>query len=115
MIWLVLACMFLEAGLSKLRFSGMHWLQAPGLERTLIKQHYFITPEEPLVPWGLWISQHSWACRLLGVITLFFEIGYPPGLVAGADFGEISDLPGAPARDDRQVARLLPFCDRPGW
>jgi hypothetical protein len=80
LVWLVMALVFFAAGMSKLRQSGIAWAMSDNLANWLLQSNYFIGTRSALAPWGLYIAQYGWLCRLLAAATLAFELGYPLAL-----------------------------------
>lgn len=78
MVWLVMALIFLAAGVSKLRQSGLEWITSENLANLLIQSNY--TAGVPLTSWGLYVAQYPWICRLLAAATVAFELAYPLAL-----------------------------------
>lgn len=83
MVWLVLALIFLGAGISKLRHSGLAWAFSDNLALILIVRNYDAgwTPPTPL---GLYLAEQRWLCRALALGTLVIELGYPLALLSRA-------------------------------
>jgi hypothetical protein len=80
-VWLAFALIFVGAGVSKLKHSGLAWIFSDNLEILLIRSQYRagVTPP-PLTSWGLDLAQHPWLCRLVAATTVAFEIAYPLAL-----------------------------------
>ena len=77
-VWLVMAMVFLESGLAKLRYAGLAWAASDNLSNMLIKANYGAYTSIPLLThWGLYLAQHRWLCRMLAATTLALEVGYP--------------------------------------
>ena len=81
MVWLVLALVFVSAGLTKLRAAGFGWALSDHLKFTLILRSYDIDWLPP-TEWGLYIARHDWLSRGLATATLAVELGYPLALVS---------------------------------
>ncbi len=78
-IWVLMALVFLGAGVSKLQNGGLAWVFSENMANTLIEANYGIT-NGPLVPWGLYLAQVGWLTRLMALGTLVVEAGYPLAL-----------------------------------
>jgi hypothetical protein len=77
-VWLVMACIFFAAGVSKLRNGGLEWVFSDSLALMLIKANYLaFTGYPPLLSWGLHLGQQVWLCQLLAAVTIIAEVGYP--------------------------------------
>jgi len=82
--WLVLAMVFLGAGISKLRHPGLAWVTSDTLRNTFLVNHYYQSVDQPLVPWGLTIAEYPWLCHLLAAGTVVIEMAYPVAMFAPA-------------------------------
>lgn len=78
-VWVLLACVFLLAGVAKLRASGLAWVTSDFFAFTLRRANYPLgrVAPAPLTEWGLWIAQHPWLCRFLAGSSLLCELAYP--------------------------------------
>jgi predicted DCC family thiol-disulfide oxidoreductase YuxK len=79
-VWLVMALIFLGAGISKVRYSGIEWISGESMAIALVRQYYHISNGEPLTSWGLIVAQYGWLCWLLAAATIICEAGYPLAL-----------------------------------
>ena len=75
-----MAMIYFEAGVSKLRHSGLGWITSGAMPFFLQQSQYHITDAEPLTNWGLWIGRHPWASHLLSAMGLSLELSYPLAL-----------------------------------
>ena len=82
--WLVLAMVYLGAGISKLRHAGLAWVTSDTLRNTLLVNHYFQSVDQPLVSWGLVIAEYPGLCHVLAAGTVAIELGYPIALFVPA-------------------------------
>ncbi|HEX7118968.1 MAG TPA: DCC1-like thiol-disulfide oxidoreductase family protein [Longimicrobiales bacterium] len=78
-VWVVMALVFLGAGVSKLQNAGLEWVFSDSMANTLIEANYGIT-NGPLVPWGLHLAQVGWLARLMALGSLTVELAYPLAL-----------------------------------
>ena len=75
LVWLLFSIIFFSAGSSKLQV-GRAWVAPENLAARLLQhQHHLSTP--PLTPWGPWVARQLWLCRLLALMTIGLEVGYP--------------------------------------
>lgn len=78
MVWLLMAIIFAEAGVAKLRNGGLDWILSDNLSIMLVKANYnAYTGIAPLTSIGLHVAQYPRFCRLLAGITVGLEVGYP--------------------------------------
>lgn len=77
MVWMTLALVFFGAGVSKLKNSGIAWINSDSLSILLIKHYYHYAAEDPVTRWGLTVARYDRLCRVLAATTVIFEIGYP--------------------------------------
>jgi hypothetical protein len=82
--WLVLALVFLGAGISKLRHAGLAWVTSDTMRNTLLVNHYYQSVDQPLVSWGLAIAEHPGLCHALAAGTMGIELAYPIALFVPA-------------------------------
>jgi len=82
--WLVLALVFLGAGVSKLHHGGLAWVTSDTMRNTLLVNHYYQAVDQPLVSWGLAIAEHPGLCHALAAATVAIELAYPLALVLPA-------------------------------
>jgi predicted DCC family thiol-disulfide oxidoreductase YuxK len=80
LIWVVMAMIYFEAGVSKLRHSGIGWVTSDAMAFFLRRAQYHITDAEPLSNWGLWIANHGWSSHLLAFMGISLELSYPLAL-----------------------------------
>ncbi|HEX6940099.1 MAG TPA: DCC1-like thiol-disulfide oxidoreductase family protein [Longimicrobiales bacterium] len=78
-VWVIMALVFLGAGVSKLQDAGPAWVFSDNMANTLIEANYGIT-NGPLVPWGLHLAQIGWLTRLMALGALGVELAYPLAL-----------------------------------
>ncbi len=76
-VWLVLALVFLGAGISKLRHAGLAWVTSDTMRNTLLVNHYHQSVDQPLVSWGLAIAEYPDLCHALAAGTVAIELAYP--------------------------------------
>lgn len=81
-IWVVLACVFFGAGVSKLRASGLAWVASDNLAIVLVQAQYFFGNAVPLTTAGLTLAAMPMASRILAAATVAGEVGYPLALVS---------------------------------
>src|SRR5262249_55737395 len=77
MIWVMMSLVFLAAGLSKLRHSGLEWITGDTMAIFLIQANYHSTDADPLTTWGLNLAQSSLLPHLLAAAGVILETGYP--------------------------------------
>lgn len=75
LIWVISAVLYLEAGLSKLRHSGLRWVTGATMQNSLLRAFYHGTDAEPLTRWGLFFAQSHWLSSALAAGSLVFELG----------------------------------------
>ncbi|MGQ0634615.1 MAG: hypothetical protein ACT4QC_08390 [Planctomycetaceae bacterium] len=73
-VWVLLAMVFLAAGLAKLRTSGLRWITSDNLSITLAA-HQYSHQFQVWTQWGLIVARHHWLCVALSATTVFFECG----------------------------------------
>jgi hypothetical protein len=76
LVWVLMASVFVSAGLSKLRHSGLEWILTPHLSLLLIKAMYHVSDADPLTAAGLWIARHEWMATVLAAIAVATELGF---------------------------------------
>ena len=76
-VWFMFSMIFLAAGLSKLRKSGLDWIFTDNLRCMLLSVNYHIDDIDPLVSWGINFAGHPWFCELLALVTVVLEVSYP--------------------------------------
>jgi predicted DCC family thiol-disulfide oxidoreductase YuxK len=75
----LMALVFLGAGTSKLRGSGLRWVVSDNMANMLVNHHY---SHHPPVRWGLHLAQHRWATSLLAGLTITLETSAPLALLS---------------------------------
>jgi predicted DCC family thiol-disulfide oxidoreductase YuxK len=80
LIWVIMAMIYFEAGVSKLRHSGLGWVTGNSMSIFLQTSQYHVTDAEPLANWGLWMARHGWSTHLLAAMGLSLELSYPLAL-----------------------------------
>lgn len=75
LIWVISAMVYVEAGASKLRHSGIAWVTTPTMQYYLLQAHYHIFDLEPLTRWGFFFAHWQWLSSMLAAVSLTFEIG----------------------------------------
>lgn len=81
-IWVVLACVFFGAGISKLRASGLAWITSDNLAIVLVQAQYFFGNAVPLTTAGLTLAATPMVSRVLAAAAVAGEVGYPLALVS---------------------------------
>ena len=81
MVWLLMALIFLAAGITKLRWSGLGWITSDNLQTTIL-QHHYGSLSSPATDLGLWVAQHKYLCRFIAGLTVFIELAFPLVLVS---------------------------------
>ena len=81
-VWLTLSLIFFASGFAKIRNSGLGWVTSDNMAVLLVKQHYWASPTDPIVNWGLWIASHPWAYHSIAALTLALELCYPLVLIS---------------------------------
>ena len=81
-VWVLMALVFLGAGLSKLRHAGIAWVLSDTMRTTLVKAHYSLSDADPLVSWGLVLAGWWWAPRVIAALSLTTELFFPLALVS---------------------------------
>ncbi len=77
-ICVVMALVFMTAGVAKLRGEG--WIASDDLRWVFITHHYY--PDRELPSWGLSLAQWSGLCMALAAATVFIEAAAPLALVS---------------------------------
>jgi predicted DCC family thiol-disulfide oxidoreductase YuxK len=82
MMWLVMSIIFFNAGVSKLRHSGIAWVTSDVLATYFIHSNYGIgrPAGAPVSEWGLWFARHPAIYRPMAGLSLFFELALPLAL-----------------------------------
>ena len=81
-VWMTLALVFFASGFAKIRNSGLAWVTSANMAVLLVKQHYWASPTDPIVNWGLWIASHPWVYHFIAALTLALELCYPLVLIS---------------------------------
>ena len=81
-VWLTLSLIFFASGFAKIRNSGLAWITSDNMAVMLIKQHYWASPTDPVVNWGLWIASRPWLYHSIAALTLALELFYPLALIS---------------------------------
>lgn len=76
LIWVIMAMIYLEAGISKARHSGITWVTGGVMTFFLQRSQYHITDAEPLTNWGLLIARHWWSSSLFALMGIGLELTY---------------------------------------
>ena len=79
-VWLLFSMIFLAAGLSKLKVSGLDWVTTSNAQNRLIWMNYGINDAASVTLWGLSLATHPGLCKLLAAGTLLLELSYPLAL-----------------------------------
>lgn len=74
---LLSAIVFLAAGITKLKTSGLEWVFSENLRNVLLQHHVHSRPK---VDWGLWIADRPWRYQSLAAFTLSVELLFPLSL-----------------------------------
>jgi predicted DCC family thiol-disulfide oxidoreductase YuxK len=75
LIWVISVMVYVEAGASKLRHSGISWVTSATMRNYLLRSFYHVSDAEPLTSWGLFFAKSLWLSSALAAVALFFEIG----------------------------------------
>jgi hypothetical protein len=81
LVWMSMVLVFLAAGLSKVRHSGIDWILTENLANTIRANHYHIANADPLVTWGLDLAEHRLLYRGSAAVTVLLELSYPLALI----------------------------------
>lgn len=76
-VQVLLALVFVGAGLSKLRNGGLYWFSADTLQILLLQHQHF---HEPFTMSGLTLARHPVLCRLMATSSILIELAYPLAL-----------------------------------
>jgi hypothetical protein len=82
MVWVMMALVFLAAGLSKVRYGGVAWVTSANLSIVLERAAYHVSDADPLSRAGLWLAAHPWLSRAVAALTLVIELGFVAALVS---------------------------------
>jgi hypothetical protein len=74
LLYVVLSSFYFSAGLSKLRVSGLRWIDSNTLQFHLLQKQ---------TPLGVEFAEFPWLCALASAIVLAWQLGFPLGLVRG--------------------------------
>ena len=74
----LMATVFLAAGIAKLRLTGPAWAYSDQLQNILLGAFYI--GKRPPTNLGLWIAQYPLLCKVLATLTLAVELGAPLAL-----------------------------------
>jgi hypothetical protein len=77
-VWVLLAIMFFDAGTAKLRVSGLNWAWGQGFSLLMLSRYF--DPNPPPLKVGLFIANHVWLARMMGVGSLLVETLFPLAL-----------------------------------
>jgi predicted DCC family thiol-disulfide oxidoreductase YuxK len=75
LIWVISAMGYVEAGLSKLRHSGIEWITTATMQNYLLQAYYHVSDSEPLTSWGLFFARTHWLASALAATSIIFEVG----------------------------------------
>jgi hypothetical protein len=81
-MWVMTALMFLGAGTSKLRHSGLEWAFSDNLRLLLMRGYYHVSDGDPWTSWGLVIANHPLVSRAVATTALCLETFYIVVLVS---------------------------------
>ncbi len=81
-VWVLMALVFMAAGLSKLRHAGISWVLSETMRTTLVKAHYSLSDADPFVSWGLVLAGYWWAPRVIAALSLAVELLFPLSLIS---------------------------------
>ena len=74
MVWVLMAMVYLAAGVTKWRVSGLHWAFSDNMVYTL--RAHEVNNSNPLLHVGPWIADHRWLSRSMAASTLVLETGF---------------------------------------
>jgi predicted DCC family thiol-disulfide oxidoreductase YuxK len=75
LIWAISAMVYVEAGASKLRHSGVAWITTATMQNYLLQGYYHVSDSEPLTTWGLFFARTHWLASALAATSILFEVG----------------------------------------
>jgi hypothetical protein len=81
---LAVAFVFLAAGIAKWRHAGLAWASSDTFVHLLRMNHYHQPSDDPVLSWGLILSQYPRLCGVLAGGTMLLEVVYPLALVSRA-------------------------------
>ncbi len=76
LIWVISAMVYFEAGVSKLRHSGINWITSETMGNFLLRGYYHVSDSEPLTSWGLFIARYHWLSSTVAACSLLLEVGF---------------------------------------
>jgi predicted DCC family thiol-disulfide oxidoreductase YuxK len=74
LIWVISAMVYLEAGIAKLRHSGIRWVTTGTMQTFLAHAYYHVSDSEPLTSWGLFFARSHWLSSALAAGSLLIEV-----------------------------------------
>jgi hypothetical protein len=81
LVRVTMALVFLAAGIAKLRFSGLAWLDPGNMAIILVQPHYALDRQLPAL--GLVVAGMPWLAGTLAALTLLAELASPLALLGG--------------------------------
>lgn len=81
LVRLTMVLVFFAAGVAKLRFSGLAWLDPRNMAVILVQPHYALDRELPAL--GLAVAATPWLATTLAAIVLAAEVASPLALLGG--------------------------------
>lgn len=72
--------LFMAAGWSKLRVSGLDWIFSDNLQNILLL--HFYCGHSPPTEWGRWVAQFPFVCQGLAAMAVFLELFAPLALLS---------------------------------
>jgi hypothetical protein len=82
MVWLMMALVFLAAGLSKMRNGGIAWVASANLSILLERAAYHVSDSDPLSRAGLTLAAHPWLTQAVAGLTVAIELSFVAALVS---------------------------------
>jgi uncharacterized membrane protein YphA (DoxX/SURF4 family) len=82
LVRVMMALVFVAAGLTKLRHSGFEWVTSDTLSIILTRGYYHVSDADPIGPFGLLAAKSPIVSRTLAVLTIVVEVGYPLALIS---------------------------------
>jgi predicted DCC family thiol-disulfide oxidoreductase YuxK len=76
LIWVISAMVYFEAGISKLRHSGIKWVTTETMQNFLMHGYYHVSDSEPLTSWGQFFARSHWLSSALAAGSLLLEVGF---------------------------------------
>jgi hypothetical protein len=84
LMWLVITFIYFNAGVAKLRHSGLEWIFSDTLAIWLVDvNNYHFLSGYPRSDLGLWIAKQTWIVRSLSFLTVLLELAFPLALISG--------------------------------